>query len=538
MDNLILTEDFSGFIPNILESGPNKPLKMEGIVGLGNYVNENNRYYSESVLRNALESPKLKTMLKEGRCLGELGHPKPEVGPQLERASHKWLNFVLDTKEDKRCPVCESGHGPHVHLRGTEVVLSTPYGNVLKSLVNDGVKVEASSRGSGKCTESTMNGRLVNVVEDGYSFDSVDHVLYASATGAHTLPVSSINGGSTMNAGMDDVIISAVGNLLSENCSVNELQGYKNVVSDMLETYKGSTKFVSNASSLIESIDVRISNYGNTSVQVPKNYGSWVKDKLEVNRMSETKEHDIQSLARELAASEVQRVRDEYERRIAEAVSTIDGLQDELEAVNNRYARAESIGKELLSQVKELQIKNEAYKDHIEQELSEEEDEEGHTLSEKFEVSKKIIDELVGRVQRLMVYENRSNAAEKLLGETIARIRRDRLVSHVDNMLANSGLPESVRGKIKPIILEATTAKEANEKFATVYSVLSEGLTKEAPVGKGKVLTNGALPKPESVTEQTLSEKPIEGPDENDELDEATYQTKFAEGLMNRLLNG
>ena len=102
-------------------------------------------------------------LVREGRAIGELDHPDDSV-INLKNASHMVTSVWWD--------------GPNV--MGKVQVLNTPSGQVLKALVNDGVKLGISSRGLGSVTES--QGRTI--VEDDFQLICFDMVSEPSTTGA------------------------------------------------------------------------------------------------------------------------------------------------------------------------------------------------------------------------------------------------------------------------------------------------------------------------------------------------------------------
>lgn len=509
----LLTEAYDDYKPDVLDEGENGPLVLRGIVGLTEVANRNNRVYSESIFRNILaDGSNFTRQLKENRVLGELSHPKD--APSLERVSHVVQKLFLENKSDKNCRVCESGGPRHSHLIGEQRVLDTPCGKILRALVAGGINPPVSTRGMGSCTN--RGGSLY--VNPDYQLITYDHVINPSVETAHVRPVN----------GLNESFIHVVENLITDHTSPAELAGYKNILSRFYENvpidYKDSV------SGLIETIDNRLvyHNDTKTSFQVPESYSTnkvepemteTRRANVEVSMSMDNTEQKINEKAREIAASEVQRVREEYEGHLAEAVSTINALQDSLGDAEVRYEKAESVGKELLSRVKELQIKCEAYKNHIEENSQTQSEDGDNELSVKFDISKQIIEELVSRVQRLMACEQRAVAAEALLGEAVSRIRRDRLVDHVDRLISAAGISEGVAKKIKPMLLEAETPQEANAKFSSIYGLLSEGTgTKPAPVTKKeKVRSEGALPSNNQVVEQTLTGDP----NESQRIDEA-----------------
>lgn len=98
-------------------------------------VNKNKRIYgSDEVAREVNRFTN--EMVKTGRAMGELNHPaSAEVNP--ERACH----LITELRRDGNI------------FYGKSKVLSTPLGGLVRSLINDGVKVGMSSRALGKLIE-------------------------------------------------------------------------------------------------------------------------------------------------------------------------------------------------------------------------------------------------------------------------------------------------------------------------------------------------------------------------------------------------
>lgn len=83
-------------------------------------------------------------MIKTGRAMGELNHPTT-ADVDLGRACH----LVTELKQDGNV------------FYGKSKVLSTPTGLIVRSLINDGVKVGMSTRGLGQLvSESSGNNRV------------------------------------------------------------------------------------------------------------------------------------------------------------------------------------------------------------------------------------------------------------------------------------------------------------------------------------------------------------------------------------------
>jgi len=76
------------------------------------------------------------TFIKNGRALGELGHPDgPTVN--LDRVSHMITSLTAEGN----------------NFVGKAKILDTPMGNIAKSLLGEGVKLGVSSRGIGSLVE-------------------------------------------------------------------------------------------------------------------------------------------------------------------------------------------------------------------------------------------------------------------------------------------------------------------------------------------------------------------------------------------------
>ena len=103
--------------------------------------------------------------MKEGRALGELGHPEgPTVN--LDRVSHKITSLVREGN----------------NFRGKATLLSTPMGKIASSLLDEGVKLGVSSRGVGSLRESNNGCKMVG--EDFQLATAADIVADPSAPDA------------------------------------------------------------------------------------------------------------------------------------------------------------------------------------------------------------------------------------------------------------------------------------------------------------------------------------------------------------------
>ena len=119
------------------EKNPKEPAKLyiQGPYMVCNEVNKNQRIYERDDMHREIDRY-VKEMVSTKRAMGELNHPtSAEVN--LERACHIVTNLKFEGN----------------HVVGRSQVLSTPMGQIVRSLINDGVKVGMSSRALGKLNE-------------------------------------------------------------------------------------------------------------------------------------------------------------------------------------------------------------------------------------------------------------------------------------------------------------------------------------------------------------------------------------------------
>ena len=136
----------------------NNAMYLTGLMQQCEVQNGNGRVYPEKVLIREVET--YKKLVKENRALGELDHPDDSV-INLKNASHMVTNIWME--------------GPKV------MVLGTPSGQILRSLVESGCQLGISSRGLGSVREN-MNGSVV--VEDDFQLICFDFVSDPSTPNA------------------------------------------------------------------------------------------------------------------------------------------------------------------------------------------------------------------------------------------------------------------------------------------------------------------------------------------------------------------
>jgi hypothetical protein len=114
-----------------------KNLYMKGICIQGGVKNANKRVYPVSEIQNAVSS--LNEQINQGNSvLGEVDHPD-DLKINLDRVSHMVTEMWMD--------------GPNGY--GKLKVLPTPMGNLVKTMLESGVKLGVSSRGSGNVREAS-----------------------------------------------------------------------------------------------------------------------------------------------------------------------------------------------------------------------------------------------------------------------------------------------------------------------------------------------------------------------------------------------
>ena len=139
-----------------------KDVFIEGVFMMANSENRNHRVYESKVLQPAVQKY-VEEQVKTGRAVGELNHPE---GPtiNLDKVSH----LITDLRFEDN------------NVIGKAKILDTPMGQIVKGLLEGGVKLGVSSRGMGSLEE--RNG--VNYVKDDFQLATVDIVQDPSAPSA------------------------------------------------------------------------------------------------------------------------------------------------------------------------------------------------------------------------------------------------------------------------------------------------------------------------------------------------------------------
>jgi len=150
------------YITEAKENGQ-KDYKIKGVFMQGEIKNRNGRVYPMQVLDEQVKKYN-ENYVKQNRAYGELGHPS---GPtiNLERVSH----MITDLKKEGN------------NYIGEAKIMDTPYGKIVKNLMDEGAKLGVSSRGMGSLKQ---NGNSQVVQKDYHLATAADIVADPSAPDA------------------------------------------------------------------------------------------------------------------------------------------------------------------------------------------------------------------------------------------------------------------------------------------------------------------------------------------------------------------
>ena len=142
-----------------------KDLYLKGIMIQGGVRNANQRVYPVNEIGRAVKT--LNDQITNGfSVLGEVDHPEG-LNINIDRVSHMITECWMDG---------DNGYGK---LK----LLPTPMGQLVKTMLESGVKLGVSSRGSGNVSEDGSN-----TVSD-FEIITVDVVAQPSAPGAYPTPI-------------------------------------------------------------------------------------------------------------------------------------------------------------------------------------------------------------------------------------------------------------------------------------------------------------------------------------------------------------
>jgi len=140
-----------------------KDYKIRGVFMQADIKNRNGRVYPVATLSKEVARYTTEYIMKR-RAFGELGHPDgPTVN--LERVSHMITSLKPEGK----------------NFVGEAKIMDTPYGKIVKNLIDEGAQLGVSSRGMGSI-QSSSQGNVVG--KDFYLATAADIVADPSAPDA------------------------------------------------------------------------------------------------------------------------------------------------------------------------------------------------------------------------------------------------------------------------------------------------------------------------------------------------------------------
>ena len=142
----LISEEVASAEYLVEEKNGKKEYKIKGVFLQANIKNRNGRVYPREILVREVNRY-TKEFINKNRAFGELGHPDgPTVN--LERVCH----MVKSLKPDGD------------NFIGEAKIMDTPYGKIVKGLIDEGAQLGVSSRGMG----SIMSRNGINFVKDDF----------------------------------------------------------------------------------------------------------------------------------------------------------------------------------------------------------------------------------------------------------------------------------------------------------------------------------------------------------------------------------
>ena len=142
----LISEEIASAEMLVEETNGKKDYKIRGVFLQSNIKNRNGRIYPKEILAKEVTRYN-KEFINKKRAFGELGHPDgPTVN--LERVSHMITKLYPDGD----------------NFIGEAKVMNTPYGKIVKGLIDEGAQLGVSSRGMG----SLINRGGKNYVKDDF----------------------------------------------------------------------------------------------------------------------------------------------------------------------------------------------------------------------------------------------------------------------------------------------------------------------------------------------------------------------------------
>ena len=171
MSKYLLTEYYelcpNGTCEDLLTEAEKQMVKdgsmfLTGVMQRAEAKNGNGRRYPRPVLEREVEN--YKKLVRDRRAVGELDHPDSDV-VNLKNSSHIVTDIWWDGED----------------VKGKVQILTTPSGQILRNLIEGGVKLGISSRGLGSVAQAAGGD---TIVQDDFQLICFDFVSEPSTTGA------------------------------------------------------------------------------------------------------------------------------------------------------------------------------------------------------------------------------------------------------------------------------------------------------------------------------------------------------------------
>ena len=127
----LISEEIQNAEYLVEETNGKKNYKIKGIFLQSDIKNRNGRVYPQEVLHKEVTRYN-REFINKNRAFGELGHPDGPV-VNLERVSHMITKLHPDGN----------------NFIGEAKIMNTPYGKIVKGLIDEGAQLGVSSRGMG-----------------------------------------------------------------------------------------------------------------------------------------------------------------------------------------------------------------------------------------------------------------------------------------------------------------------------------------------------------------------------------------------------
>lgn len=141
-----LIREFTESVKYLIETPKGETTKnyfIEGVFLQGEIKNRNGRIYPMEIMKKEVERY-TKENIEKNRAYGELGHPdSPTIN--LDRVSHMIKELKLEGN----------------NYVGKAKIMDTPYGKIVKSLIDEGANLGVSSRGMGSLRAKNDGTQLV-----------------------------------------------------------------------------------------------------------------------------------------------------------------------------------------------------------------------------------------------------------------------------------------------------------------------------------------------------------------------------------------